>query len=59
MLIDVTIPKVRNVIQKESEQVLQYKDRTIEIQCMWNLKSRVLPLLIGAIRMSCTGVGST
>jgi hypothetical protein len=56
MLIDVTIPGDRNVIQKVSEMILKYKDRTIEIHRMWNVKTRVLPVIIGAIRMSHTGV---
>jgi hypothetical protein len=31
MLIDMTIPGDRNVIQKEAEKILKYKDLTIEI----------------------------
>jgi hypothetical protein len=48
MLIDVTIPGDRNVIQKEAENILKYKDLTIEIQCMWNMKTRAIPVIIGA-----------
>jgi hypothetical protein len=48
MLIDVAIPGVRNVIQKEAEKILIYKDLTIEIQRMWNVKTRVIPVIIGA-----------
>jgi hypothetical protein len=50
MLIDVAIPGDRNVIQKEAEKILKYKDLTIEIliQRMWNLKTRVIPVIIGA-----------
>jgi hypothetical protein len=36
------------VIQKEAEKILKYKDLTIEIQLMWNVKSRVIPVIIGA-----------
>jgi hypothetical protein len=32
MLLDVSIPGDRNVIQKEAEKILKYKDLTIEIQ---------------------------
>jgi hypothetical protein len=48
MLLDVTIPGDRNVIQKEAEKISTYKDLTIEIQRMWNVKTRMIPVLIGA-----------
>ena len=48
MLIDVAIWGYRNVIKKEAEKILKYKDLTIEIQCMWKVKTRVIPVIIGA-----------
>jgi hypothetical protein len=48
MLIDVAIPGVMNVIQKEGEKILKYKGLTTEIQRMWNVKTRVMPVIIGA-----------
>jgi hypothetical protein len=39
MLIDVTIPGDRNMIQKEAEKIFKYKDLTIEIQRTWNVKN--------------------
>ena len=48
MLIDVAILGDRNVIKKEAENILKYKGLTIEIQRMWNVKARVIPVIIGA-----------
>ena len=48
MLIDVVIWGDRNVIKKEAEKILKYKDLTIEIQRMWKVKPRVIPVIIGA-----------
>ena len=47
MLIDVAISGDRKVIKKEAEKILQYKDLTIEIQRMWNVKTKVIPVIIG------------
>ena len=48
MLIDVAISGDRNMIKKETEKILNYKDLTIEIQRMWNVKTKVIPVIIGA-----------
>jgi hypothetical protein len=56
MLIDIAISGDRNVIKKEAEKILKYKDLTIEIQRvwnveiqrMWNVKTKVIPVIIDA-----------
>ena len=48
MLIDVAISGDRNVIKKETEKILKYKDFTTEIQRMWNVKTEVIAVIIGA-----------
>jgi hypothetical protein len=48
MLIDVAISGDRSVIKKEAEKILKYEDLTIEIQHMWNVKTRMIPVIIGA-----------
>jgi hypothetical protein len=48
MLIDIAIPGDGNVIKKEAEKILKYKDFTIGIQRMWNEKGRLIPVITGA-----------
>jgi hypothetical protein len=45
MLRDVAISGDRNVIKKQAEKILKYKDLTIEIQRMWNVKTNVIPVI--------------
>ena len=49
MLIDDAISEDRNVIKKEAE-ILKYKDIITEIQCKWNVKAIVIPVITGATR---------
>ena len=48
MLIGVAISGDRNVIKKETGEIIKYKDLTVEIQRMWNVKTKVIPVIIGA-----------
>jgi hypothetical protein len=48
MLIDVAISGHRNVIKKEAEKILKYKDLTTETQRMWNVKARMILVIIEA-----------
>ena len=48
MLMDVAISGDRNLIKKEAEKILKYKDLTTEIQHMWNVNTKVIPVIIGA-----------
>jgi len=48
MLIAVASPGDRNAIQKEAERIVTYKDVKIEIQRMWNVKAKMIPVIMGA-----------
>ena len=48
MLIDVANSGGINVIKNEAENILKYTHLTIEIQRMWNVKTKVIPVIIGA-----------
>jgi hypothetical protein len=39
MLIDIAISGDRNMIKKEAQKILKYKDLTMEIRRMWNMKA--------------------
>jgi hypothetical protein len=45
ILIDVAIPGNRNVCKKWAENISQYKVLIIEIQRMWNVKAKVIPVI--------------
>jgi hypothetical protein len=47
MLKNVAISGDRNMITKEAEKILKHKDLAKEIQCMWNVKTKVIPVIIG------------
>lgn len=48
LIIDVAIPSDHNITEKEAEKRLKYKDLLIEIQRMWDLKAKIIPIIIGA-----------
>ena len=48
IIIIIIISGDRNVIKKEAENIINYKDLTIETQRMWNVKTKVIPVIIGA-----------
>lgn len=48
LLIDVAIPSDYNLVQKEAEKILKYKDLLIEVQRMWDVKAVIIPVVIGA-----------
>jgi len=47
-LIDVAIYGDRNVIKQEAEKILKYTDLTREIQSMWKVRTKVVPVTMGA-----------
>jgi hypothetical protein len=50
------LPSDRNVIQKESEKKLKYKNVSVEVQRMWNMKCFAIPVIIGATGIVTRGL---
>jgi len=49
ILLDVAVSGDRIVIKIEADKILKYKGLAIAIQRMWKVKTRVIPVIIGAI----------
>jgi hypothetical protein len=47
MLIDVAISGERNVIKKKAKKIVKYKGLSIEVECVWNVKTKVIPEVTG------------
>jgi hypothetical protein len=45
--LDTAISGDRNVIKKEAEKILNYKDLTSELLRMWNANTNVIPVITG------------
>jgi hypothetical protein len=37
----------RQKFDEEAERIVKYKDLTVEVQRMWNVKTKVIPVIIG------------
>jgi hypothetical protein len=51
----VAISADRNVVQKEAEKKLKYMSLCIQIQRLWNLKCKIVPVIIGATEIVTNG----
>jgi hypothetical protein len=48
VLISVAISGDRNVFEKEAEKIKKYEYLIVEIQPIWNLKAKLIPVITGA-----------
>jgi hypothetical protein len=48
LFIDSAISGDRNVIKEEAEKMLNNKNLTIAVECMWTVKTKGIPIITGA-----------
>ena len=50
-MLDVAAPADKNISLKEFQRFSKYKDFEIEVTKMWKLKTKTIPVVIGALGM--------
>ena len=56
IFIDISVPVCYNVVKKEAEKIVKYRDLEIEVQKCWNLKEiSTVPIVTGALGTVCKG----
>ena len=57
VFIDVSGPACTNVVRKEAEKIVKYRDLEIEVQKYWNLtKVCTILIVVGALGTTCNGI---
>ena len=56
MLIDMAVPSDRNTSVRVAEKLSQYKDLEIETAIMWGMKTQIVPVVIGTLRVIKKGI---
>ena len=48
-LVDISVPSDTNIVSKTSEKICKYRDLQIEISRCWNMNTKVVPIVVGAL----------
>jgi hypothetical protein len=57
LLINTAIPDYSNFNIKETEKLSKYKDLETEVNRMWKVRTKTVPLIIGALETIKKGLG--
>lgn len=49
-IIDIAVPVDAGIVEKEKEKVESYQDLRREVARPWNVKAKVVPIVVGALR---------
>ena len=47
-IIDIAVPGDAGIVEKEKEKVEKYQDLHREVARLWNVKAKVVPIVVGA-----------
>ena len=56
LLIDISCPADGNVCRKHAEKLTKYGDLEVEISCMWQCQTQVVPMVLGALGTVHSGI---
>ena len=56
-MIDISIPNDVNINKKEVEKLTKYKNLSIEMNRLWSVRSKIIPVVIGALGTVSTKIG--
>ena len=48
-MVDISVPSDTNIVSKASEKICKYRDLQIEISRCWNMNTKVVPIVVGAL----------
>jgi len=49
LIIDIAVPRDENIREKEQEKVSKYEPLRIELERLWNVDTKVVPVVVGAL----------
>ena len=58
LLIDLSVPSDSNVAAKVFEKLSKYKDLEIEVEKMWHLKTKTIPVVVGSLGLIKKGTNT-
>lgn len=48
-IIDIAVPVDAGIVEKEKEKIEKYQDLRREVARLWNVKAKVVPIVVGAL----------
>ena len=56
LLIDISCPTESNIARKQAEKLTKYSDLRVKVSCMWQCRTLVVPVVLGALGTVHAGI---